>query len=473
MTQQQQSTPEWDGVAMPERFWAILAALFAVSLGVLDGVIANLALPTIAADLNISPSEAIWIVNSYQISIVVSLLLFAALGDFLGYKFIYLMGLALFMITSVGCALSWSLESLILFRVIQGVGASAVMSINTSVVRIIYPRKMLGRGLGINSTVVSVSAALGPTVAGAILGLTSDWAWLFLVNIPLGIVAIALGYRYIPKNPVLQKRLSFNWADAILYISSFGLFFAVVTTLSHGVSHTVVVLLGVAFAVVGYVFVRSQLRREFPIMPFDLLKIPIFSLSIVTSVLSFVAHMSTMVALPFFLQVQLGCSAAETGLLIAAWPALNIFTAPVAGFLVERIHAGILGGVGLTLLTIGLFSLGAISVDNFTRGDIVWRLALCGVGFGIFQPPNNSVIIASSPLNRSGSASGIMATSRLVGQTLGASLVAMLFYFIPQENANQILYISGGFAAMATIISISRLSLPLPKSLQKEDVNIS
>ncbi len=461
---------EWDGVAMPDRFWAILAALFAVSLGVLDGVIANLALPTIASDLNISPSESIWIVNSYQISIVVSLLLFAALGDFLGYKRVYLYGLILFMITSVGCALSWSLESLILFRVIQGVGASAVMSINTSVVRIIYPRKMLGRGLGINSTVVSVTAALGPTVAGAILAVT-DWSWLFLVNIPFGIVAVSLGWRYIPKNPVLQSKLSFNWSDAVLYVASFGLFFAVVTSLSHGVSWILIVLFAALFAIVGTLFVRSQLRREFPIMPFDLLKIPIFSLSIFTSVLSFVAHMSTMVALPFFLQVQLGCSAVETGLLIAAWPALNIITAPIAGFLVERIHAGILGGVGLTLLTIGLFSLGAISADDFSSVDIVWRLALCGIGFGIFQPPNNSVIIASSPLHRSGSASGIMATSRLVGQTLGASLVAMLFYFIPQQSANQILYISGCFAAVATLLSISRLSLPLPKSLQREQVD--
>ncbi len=457
---------EWDGVAMPERFWAILAALFAVSLGVLDGVIANLALPTIATDLAISPSESIWIVNSYQISIVISLLLFAALGDYVGYKKIYLSGLALFMLTSLGCAMSWSLESLIFFRVVQGIGASAVMSINTSVVRIIYPRKMLGRGLGINSTVVSVTAALGPTVAGAILAI-ADWKWLFLVNIPLGVIAISLGYRYIPKNPVLQKKLSFNWTDATLYVLSFGLFFAVVTSLSHGISMSVVALLLVAFAFSGWFFVKKQLIREFPIMPFDLLKIPIFSLSIITSVLSFVAHMSTMVALPFFLQIQLGCSAVETGLLIASWPALNILTAPIAGFLVERYHAGILGGIGLTLLTIGLFSLGAISVDNFSPTDIVWRLALCGIGFGIFQPPNNSVIIASSPLHRSGSASGIMATSRLVGQTLGASLVAMLFYIIPQEHANQILYVSAAFAAAATLLSISRLSLPLPKSLQR------
>ncbi len=459
---------EWDGVAMPARLWAILAVLFAVSLGVLDGVIANLALPTIAEDLGISASESIWIVNVYQISIVVSLLLFAAVGDYIGYKRVYLAGLALFMATSLGCALSWNFTSLLVFRVIQGVGASAVMSINTSIVRIIYPRRMLGRGLGINSTVVSVMAALGPTVAGAILAVT-DWSWLFLVNVPMGIVAIALGYKYIPQNPMLQSKLAFKLKDAVLHIITFGLLFAVVTSFSHGAKLWVVVALLVLFVSVCYIFVRSQLKREYPILPFDLLKIPIFTLSVITSILSFVAQMSTMVALPFFLQIQLGCSAVETGLLIAAWPALNIITAPIAGFLVERYHAGVLGGIGLTMLTIGLLSLGAISVDNFTRFDIIWRLALCGLGFGIFQPPNNSVLLASAPLHRSGSASGMMATSRLMGQTLGASLVAMLFYIIPQQSANQILYVSGGFAAMATVLSLSRLSLPLPKTLRCDE----
>ncbi len=463
-----QAAQEWDGVAMPARLWAILAVLFAVSLGVLDGVIANLALPTIAADLGVTPSESIWIVNVYQISIVVSLLLFAAIGDFIGYKRVYFAGLILFMTTSLGCAFSWNLTSLLIFRIIQGVGASAVMSINTSIVRIIYPRRMLGRGLGINSTVVSVMAALGPTIAGAILAI-ADWSWLFLVNIPLGVAAIALGYKYIPKNPVLQSRLSFKVGDALLHILTFGLLFAVVTTLSHGVDLWIVGVLALAFVGVCYLFVNRQLDREYPILPFDLLKIPIFTLSVVTSILSFVAQMSTMVVLPFFLQVQLGCGAAETGLLIAAWPALNILTAPIAGFLVERYHAGVLGGIGLTLLTIGLLSLGAISVDNFTRFDIVWRLALCGLGFGIFQPPNNSVLLASAPLHRSGSASGMMAKSRLMGQTLGASLVAMLFYVIPQQSANQILYVSGGFAAVATLISLSRLSLPLPRTLRCEE----
>ncbi len=467
MTQHANRAEEWNGLPMPARLWATLAVLFAVSLGVLDGVIVNLALPTIASDLGVSASESIWVVNSYQIAVVVSLLLFSSVGDYIGYRKVYFWGLMLFMATSVGCAVSWNLPSLIFFRVLKGFGASAVMSINTSIIRVIYPRRMLGRGLGINSTVVSVAAAAGPTVAGAILAV-APWSWLFLVNIPLGVVAIFLGYRYIPQNPARQSSLSFNAVDALLYASSFALLFGVVTSISHGVEWSGVVPLGVAFITVAYLFVRGQLQKNNPVMPFDLLRIPIFSLSLSTSILSFIAQMSTMVALPFFLQVQLGYGAVEAGLIIAAWPMLNIISAPIAGFLVERYHAGVLGGVGLSLFSLGLFGLGAISGVESTRADIVWRLALCGVGFGLFQSPNNSVIIASAPLHRSGSASGMMATARLVGQTLGASLVALLFYIIPEERSGDILYISAGFAIVATILSFSRLSLPLPKPLRGE-----
>ncbi len=456
---------EWDGLPMPQRVWATLAVLFAVSLGVLDGVIVNLALPTIATELDISASESIWIVNSYQISVVVSLLLFSSLGDYIGYRRVFFTGMLLFMATSVGCAVSWDLPSLLFFRVLKGFGASAVMSINTSIIRIIYPRRMLGRGLGINSTVVSVAAAMGPTVAGAILAV-ADWQWLFLVNIPMGIISLMLAYRYIPKNPELQPRLSFNISDAALHVATLLLLFAAVTSLSHGISWWVGVSLLVAFVAVGYIFVRSQLKRDTPILPFDLLRTPIFSLSITTSILSFIAQASTMLALPFFLQLQLGYGVVEAGLIIVSWPVLNIISAPIAGFLVERYHAGVLGGIGLSLLSVGLFSLASIPAEGMTHVDVVCRLALCGVGFGLFQSPNNSVIIASSPLSRSGSASGILATSRLVGQTLGASLVAMLFYIIPAERSNEVLYVSAAFAALATIISLSRLSLPLPKALR-------
>ncbi len=456
---------EWDGIQMPRRVWAIIAVMFAVSLAVMDGVIVNIALPTLCTELDITASQSIWIINAYQISVVVSLLIFSALGDFIGYRPIYLSGLSLFIIMSVGCALSWDFNSLVACRVLQGLGASAIMSINTSIVRLIYPKRMLGRGIGINSTVVSVSAVMGPTIATAILSV-APWQWLFAINLPLGVMAVALGYRFLPHNITYQDVREFHWRDALLSALSFGLLFSVVTGFSHGVDRWLIALASILTAVVVYYFVRGQLQRSVPILPFDLLRTPIFSLSIITSIMIFVAQMSVIVALPFILQHQFGYSAIEVGLVLTAWPAINMFTTPVSGFLVEHFHAGVLSCVGLTVMSIGLVTMLFLPADP-SRWDFVWRLAICGFGFGFYQAPNNSLIISSASMGRSGSASGMMATARLIGQITGASAVAMLFYILPEDRSSDIIYLSLAFAIIATLLTYSRLSLPLPESLRR------
>ncbi len=456
---------------MPRRILAVLAVMFAVTLSVVDGVIANIALPTICEGLDISASQSIWIINVYQIAIIVSLLPFSALGDFVGYRKLYMLGLVVFITMSMGCAISWDFTSLIFCRVMQGFGASAVMSINTSMVRLIYPRRMLGRGLGLNSMVVSVASVAGPSIAAAIMAV-ADWTWLFSVNLPIGLAAIILGYIYLPDNPVRQDLKDYKWGDAALNAITFGLIFAVVTGFSHNVEWWWLVAEGVAAIVVGVIYVRGQLRRPLPIIPFDLMRIPIFSLSILTSILTFVAQMSMMVAMPFILQNQYGFSLLEMGAVITAWPAINMFATPIIGFMVERFHAGVLGCIGLTTLSIGLL-LVAMVPDNPTQFDFIWRLAICGFGFGSFQAPNNSIIIASAPLSRSGSASGMMASARLTGQIIGAATVAFLFYIIPVEESSNILFVGAAFASAAMVLSYSRLSLPLPEALRiKSSENI-
>lgn len=448
---------------MPGRLLAILAVMFAVSLSVLDGVIVNIALPTICDGLQITPSRSIWIINAYQISIVVSLLPFSALGDLVGYRRVYFFGLALFTLMSAGCAVSWDLESLVFCRVLQGFGASAIMSVNTSIVRLIFPRRMLGRALGINSTVVSVSAVAGPSVAAVILSM-AEWPWLFAVNLPIGCVALLLGYRYLPDNPERETdgKRRFRWGDALLNAVTFGAAFALVTSYSQGANWWLLALFAAVAVGVGQYYVRQQLRRDVPILPFDLLRIPIFSLSVVTSILTFVAQMSMIVSMPFVLQRQFGYSPVEVGAILTAWPATNMCTTPISGFLVERFHAGVLGCIGLAALTVGLLLLVNVPADP-TKFDFMWRLALCGFGFGFFQAPNNSLIISSAPLSRSGSASGMVATARLTGQIAGAASVALLFTILPGGGSISILLVSALFAASATILSLSRLSLPVPR----------
>ena len=450
---------------MPRRIWAILAVAFGVSLSVIDSTIANVALPTISRALGISSADSIWVVNAYQLAIVVSLLSFSALGDLVGYRKIYIGGLALFTAASVGCALSQSLGALVAGRVLQGFGAAAVTSVNTTLIRIIYPRNRLGRGMGINATVVAVSSVAGPTLAAGVLS-TAEWPWLFAVNIPVGLVALALSRRFLPANPVRVRDRRFDWRDAAMNALVFGLLMASVEGFSHGLDPRIVALGAAVLVPVGFVFIRRQLREPYPILPFDLLRIPIFSVSVLTSICSVLAQMLAMVALPFYLQHACGYDDVATGLLLTAWPAVIMVVAPVAGLLVERVHAGLLGGTGLAAMAAGLLLL-AFLPEHPTDFEIVWRLVLCGAGFGLFQSPNNSILIASAPPERSGSASGMLATARLLGQTTGAALMAFLFHIVPDDSTHTALLLSAGLALTGAVVSLARLSLPLPEGLTR------
>ena len=196
------------------------------------------------------------------------------------------------------------------------------------------------------------------------------------------------------------------------------------------------------------------------------MRIPLFLVSILTSVCSYFAQMLAMVALPFYFQHECGYDACRTGLLLTAWPAVIVVAAPVAGSLVGRIHAGLLGGAGLAAMAAGLLAL-ALLPDNPATGAIVWRLMLCGVGFALFQSPNNSLLIASAPQHRSGSASGMLATARLVGQTAGAGAMALLFHLAPEAPTRAALLLSCLCAAAGSLTGFSRLSLPLPEALRR------
>lgn len=211
-----------DGLPLPQRYGAIATIIIGISMAVLDGAIANVALPTIASDLHASPASSIWIVNAYQIAIVISLLSFSFLGDMFGYRRIYQCGLAVFTLTSLFCALSDSLHMLTIARIAQGFGGAALMSVNTALIRLIYPQRQLGRGMGINSFIVAVSSAAGPTVAAAILSVAS-WQWLFLINVPLGIAALLFALRYLPANGAKSAMPRFDLPSAVMNALTFGL----------------------------------------------------------------------------------------------------------------------------------------------------------------------------------------------------------------------------------------------------------
>ncbi|MFM0614065.1 MFS transporter [Paraburkholderia nemoris] len=441
------------GLPIPQRYWAMLVIALALTLAVLDSAIANVALPTIARNLHASAAGSIWVVNAYQLAITISLLPLASLGDRIGYRRIYLAGLILFTVASFGCALSTSLPTLALARVVQGFGAAGVMSVNTALVRMIYPPTQLGRGVAINAMVVAISSAVGPTVASGVLAIAS-WPWLFAINVPIGIAAIVGGFKALPMNPGHES--PYDYLSAVMNAFVFGLLIFAIDGLGHGEHIRWVVAEALVAVVIGYFFVRRQLTQSAPLLPIDLLRIPVFALSIGTSVCSFCAQMLAFVSLPFLLQDTLGLSQVETGLLMTPWPAVIIIAAPIAGVLSDKISSGWLGGVGLVAMTVGLLLLATLGAHPEPM-QIAWRMALCGAGFGIFQSPNNRTMLSAAPRERSGGASGMLGTARLTGQTLGAALVALIFGIAPQNGPTITLYVAACFSAVAAVVSMMRV----------------
>ncbi|PSH14892.1 MFS transporter [Yersinia pseudotuberculosis] len=445
-----------DGLPVPQRYAAILVIALGIMMAVLDGTIANVALPTIARDLNTSPATSIWVVNAYQLAITISLLSMASLGDIIGYRRVYQAGLLIFSVTSLFCALSDSLWTLTFARVLQGFGAAALMSVNTALIHIIYPRAQLGRGIGINTLIVAVSSAAGPSIAAAVLSVAS-WQWLFALNVPIGLLAWCLGIKFLPANKTKSNGNRFDITSCVLNALTFGLLITAISGFSQGQSPAVIAAQVVALLLIGFFFVRRQLTQSFPLLPVDLLRIPIFALSIGTSIFSFAAQMLAMVSLPFFLQTVLGRDEVATGLLLTPWPLATMVIAPIAGRLVERYHAGLLGGIGLAIFASGLFLL-AVLPANPSDVDIIWRMILCGAGFGLFQTPNNHTIISVAPQHRSGGASGMLGTARLLGQTSGAALVALMFNMFSNNGTYASLILAGCFASIAALVSLLRVT---------------
>ena len=466
ITDQKESATLRDGLPLPARFWAILAIALGLSVSVLDVTIVNVALPTIAMEMHTSPSDVIWVVNAYQLSIILTLLSFSSLGDIFGYRKIYLFGLTLFGVASIACALSESFLTLIIARALQGFGAAALSSVNTALLRIIYPKRQLGRGMGINALVVAVSLAAGPTIASIVLSV-AHWNWLFAINVPIVLLALYFSLRYLPQNPVKVEGRKFDYLSSATNALVFGLLIFTLDGITHKWSCYLILLGALAFLTIGTIFVRKQLRQEHPLLPVDLMRIPIFSLSILTSSCSFTAQMLAMVSLPFFFQNTLGYDSSHIGFLLTPWPLAIMLVAPIAGRLVEHLHAGILGGIGMMIFATGLFLI-AFMPDHPTTFDILWRMSLCGAGFGLFQSPNSSIIVSSAPQHRSGGASGMLGTARMLGQTLGAALAAMMFTLFPTNNTRASLLLAGTFALVAMIVSMLRISLPTPIAPQRK-----
>jgi DHA2 family multidrug resistance protein-like MFS transporter len=451
-----------DGLPPRERRRAMLAVAIAVAMSVLVTSIANIALPTIAHDMNATPADSIWVVNAYQLAVTVTLLPFASMGDIYGHRRVYVWGLLVYTAASLLCAVAPSLLVLVIGRVLQGFGGAGIMSVNGALVRFIYPRAALGRGIGFNALVVAGSSAAGPSVAAAIMSVLS-WPWLFALQVPAGVLALWLAHRFLPKTPLAGHR--FDPLSAVLNAITFGLFITALDGIGRGQGSTTVLVEFMISIIVGWFFVTRQYTLAAPMLPVDLFRRPVFALSVATAIFAHAAQLIAFVALPFYFQYVSGLSPIEIGVLITPWPAALVVMAPIAGRLADRYSAGLLGGLGLAVMTLGLLLVLFMPVPP-TQIDVAWRLAICGIGFGFFQSPNNRLMIASAPRDRAGAGSGMLSTSRLLGQTTGSALVALLFGVTHggpdsiELGTRLAIGMAASFAAIAMVLSSLRVRQP-------------
>jgi DHA2 family multidrug resistance protein-like MFS transporter len=331
------------------------------------------------------------------------------------------------------------------------------MSVNAALVRFTYPHRLLGRANGIHAFAVATSAAIGPTVGSAVLAV-APWPWLFGINGPIGVFTLIIALRALPETARTHRKL--NHAGALLNMASFALLIGVLQALAHDSAEGLAILQLLLACVLGFILVRHERDSAAPIIPFDLLRIRLFSLSIATSISSFTAQMAGLVALPFEIQ-RLGHSAVETGLLMTPWPVAVAIAAPIAGHLADRYPAGVLGSLGMLCMALGLATL-ALFPEGGSTADFIWRIALCGLGFGFFQTPNNRTLLSAAPRARSGAAGGMLGTARLLGQSLGAAAVAILFRAYPANGPHVVLWAAAVVALIASTISVTRLAAPHP-----------
>ncbi|HEY4200166.1 MAG TPA: MFS transporter [Devosiaceae bacterium] len=418
---------------------------------VLDGAIANLALPSIGTSFGADAADTVWVVTSYQLAVLISLLPCGALGEKFGARRVYLAGVALFVLASAGCAFAISLPMLVASRFVQGLGGGAIMALAIMNLRFAVPPRLLGTIIGINAMTVAISSAAGPGIAGAILTV-APWPWLFAVNLPIGAVLLLSGGALAHSKGV-HRRL--DWRALVANALMFILLFIGADRLAETPVLGAILIAGSALCLAG--LLRLERDSKAPLIPVDLLADPTFRVSVIASVCCFTGQMLSYVALPFYLQRTLNMSPAEAGLYTMPWPAAVTVVAPISGRLANRISTSWLCAAGGALLALGL----VIIVLSAAEGGLVTLLIgtiLAGAGFGLFQTPNNRILLLSAPKARSGAAGAMQGTARLMGQTIGAISMTLIFGFWAVTSAPIVaLGIAAGCAALASLVSLSRV----------------
>jgi len=393
-------------------------------MGPLDASVVYIAMPAIAQVFHVEPALVGWVSMAYLLVLGSFLLSFGRLGDILGFKKIYLWGLLLFVIASALCGAAPSLETLIVCRGLQAVGAGMTMAMGPAIITAAFPPEERGKALGLVGMAVAVGLALGPSLGGF---LTEEVGWraIFYVNIPIGIAAYLWGQRVLLESPGSMRQKFDGLGSLLAFTSLASLLFVVSRCQALGWSWQLFALLG-AGIISGGLFIWIENRVPEPMLDLNLFKSRVFAAGISAALLNFMTQYIIVFLTPFLLQRVLGCTPGEAGAVMTAFPLTVLVVAPLAGALSDRI-----GQRGIAFLGSLICTLAAAAFNMFGNQagtlDVAWRLSLFGLGTGIFQSPNNSAVLGAAARNRTGIASGVLATTRNVGMVLGIALGGAVF----------------------------------------------
>lgn len=436
----QYSQPNPSQVKLPQTKWWILLAIGTGTLmSALDGSVVNITLPVISQSFKSSITAIEWVVTIYLLVLSALLLTFGRLGDMFGHKNVYLAGFLVFLGSSVFCALATSVTALVITRAIQAFGAAMLAANSPAILTKSFPTEERGRALGLQATMTYVGLTIGPSLGG---WLTSRYGWqsVFLINVPIGALAIYLSWRFIQSDQATHQVERFDIPGALTFMIGLTL---LLLGLNQGgalgwTSPTILALLAASLLLFAR-FISIEKRVTFPMLDLSLFRHRIFSAAVISAVLNYACVYSILFLLPFYLQQGRGLAPWQAGLILTAQPITMALIAPISGAGSDRMGTRLPSLLGMIILSIGCFLLSRLG-ESDSIGQIGLALAVAGLGTGMFISPNNSALMGSAPRNRQGVAAGILATSRNFGMVLGVGMTGAVFstFLNPIHSVDQV-----------------------------------
>ena len=419
-------TYQEDPVVQKNRWWILVSVAMFTFMSTLDSSIVNIALPTISKDLAVPMNKAEWVVSIYLMIVCACLLLFGKIGDSFGKIKVYRIGTIVFTLGSLVCGFNHSLTMLLFGRVVQGLGASMTMATNTGITTEVFPMKERGRALGAIGAFVSLGSIAGPGIGGLILSHFS-WSYIFWINVPVGILTILIGEKFLPKDLTMSKK-KIDWLGFVTFAVTIMSFFgAVFIGQEVGYIHILPLSLLVVAIVFFVSFIQVEKQKEDPLLVFSILRNKMFTMSLITALLIFSANFFVNVVMPFYLQNARGLTASYAGLLMMVFPFLMVIGSPLSGYLTDQIGPQKLVLIGLTMLFVTQLM---YIFMNQTSPILYYILAtaIMGMGNALFQSPNNTIVMSSVEKENLGVAGSMNSFARNLGMVIGIALSTTILY---------------------------------------------